>query len=168
MDGRKADGQPCRVTTSEGEDQARRSGHSPRSMTHRRRDAHKEGVVLDEHPLVSIVDDSESVRESLPGLLQHVGYKVQAFSSAEAFLASAALGETRCLILDIGLPGMSGLDLQQELSRRGRGMSIVFITAQGDKSLGPHLSALGAVACLFKPFSDDALLEAVEAALERR
>jgi len=124
--------------------------------------------VLDEHPLVSIVDDSESVRESLPGLLQHVGYKVQAFSSAEAFLASAALGETRCLILDIGLPGMSGLDLQQELSRRGRGMSIVFITAQGDKSLGPHLSALGAVACLFKPFSDDALLEAVEAALERR
>jgi FixJ family two-component response regulator len=123
---------------------------------------------MGKHPLVSVVDDSESVRESLPVLLQHVGFAVQAFSSAEAFLASGAAHETRCLILDVGLPGMSGPDLQQELIRLGIAIPIVFITAQGDKSLGPHLVALGAVTCLFKPFSDGALLEAVENALERR
>jgi FixJ family two-component response regulator len=120
---------------------------------------------MSDHPLVSVVDDSESVRESVPDLLQHVGFAVQAFSSAEAFLASDAAAETRCLILDIGLPGMSGPDLQQELIRRGKAMPIVFITAQGDKSLQPRLVAAGAVACLFKPFSDHALLEAVEVAL---
>ena len=118
--------------------------------------------------LVSVVDDNESVRESLPDLLQQVGYAVQAFGSAEAFLASTTAAETRCLILDVGLPGMSGPDLQQELIRRGAAIPIVFITAQGDRSLGPRLVALGAVACLFKPFSDDALLEAVERALETR
>jgi FixJ family two-component response regulator len=120
------------------------------------------------HPLVSVVDDSDSVRESLPDLLQQVGFAVQAFSSAEAFLASDAAEETRCLILDIGLPGMSGPDLQQELIRRGKAMPIVFITAQGDQSLHPRLVARGAVACLFKPFSDHALLEAVEVAVGGR
>src|SRR5262245_24030351 len=120
---------------------------------------------MGEHALVSVVDDSESVRESLPDLLQQVGFAVQAFSSAEAFLASDAADATRCLILDIGLPGMSGPDLQQELIRRGKAMPIVFITAQGDNSLQPRLVAAGAVACLFKPFSDHALLEAVEVAL---
>ena len=123
-------------------------------------------LVMGKHPLVSVVDDSDSVRESLPDLLRHIGYAVQAFSSAEAFLASGAVDESHCVILDVGLPGMSGPELQQELSRRGKAIPIVFITAQGDKSLGPRLVALGAVACLFKPFSDDALLEAVEQALE--
>src|SRR5262245_37434029 len=84
-------------------------------------------------PLVSLVDDNESVRESVPDLLQQSGYAVQAFASAEAFLASKALAETSCLILDVGLPGMSGPDLQQELTRRGMKIRIVFITAQGDK-----------------------------------
>jgi FixJ family two-component response regulator len=116
-------------------------------------------------PLVSVVDDNDSVRESLPDLLEHVGFAVHAFASAEAFLASAAADDTNCLILDVGLPGMSGPDLQQELIRRGKGVPIVFITAQGDKSLHPRLLAAGAVACLFKPFSDTALLEAVDAAL---
>jgi FixJ family two-component response regulator len=123
---------------------------------------------MSERPLVTVVDDSESVRESLPDLLQHVGFAVQAFASAEAFLASDAPDATSCLVLDVGLPGMSGPDLQQELSRRGKGVPIVFITAQGDKSLRPRLLAGGAVACLFKPFSDTALLEAVEAALGMR
>jgi FixJ family two-component response regulator len=118
-----------------------------------------------ERPLVSVVDDSDSVRESLPDLLQEFGFAVEAFSSAEAFLASDAHSETSCLILDVGLPGMSGPDLQQELRRRGNATPIVFITAQGDTSLGPRLLARGAVACLLKPFSDDALLEAVNTAL---
>jgi FixJ family two-component response regulator len=120
---------------------------------------------MNERPLVGVVDDSESVRESLPDLLQQVGFVVHAFGSAEAFLASAAVDETRCLILDVELPGMSGPDLQQELLRRGKAIPIVFITAQGDKSLQPRLIAAGAAACLFKPFSDTALLDAVEAAL---
>ena len=122
---------------------------------------------MNKRAVVAVVDDNESVRESLPDLLQHVGLAVQAFASAEAFLASGAASETKCLILDVGLPGMSGPDLQQELRRRGQAIPIVFITAQGDKSLQPRLISLGAVACLFKPFSDDALLEAVDRALER-
>jgi FixJ family two-component response regulator len=97
--------------------------------------------------------------------LQQVGFAVHSFASAEEFLASAAIADTKCLILDVGLPGMSGPDLQRELSRRGSAIPIVFITAQGDQSLGPHLVAQGAVACLFKPFSDTALLDAIEAAL---
>ena len=117
------------------------------------------------NPLVVVVDDSDSVRESLPDLLQQVGFAVQAFSSAEAFLASEAATETSCLILDVGLPGMSGPDLQEELIRRGHDIPIVFITAQGDTSLRPRLIARGAAACLFKPFADTVLLEAVDTAL---
>jgi FixJ family two-component response regulator len=122
---------------------------------------------MNKRPLVAVVDDSDSVRESLPDLLQQVGFTVETFASAEAFLGSKVAHETKCLILDVGLPGMSGPDLQQELKRRGNAVPIVFITAQGDKSLRPRLLAAGATACLFKPFSDTALLEAVEAAVER-
>ena len=118
--------------------------------------------------MVSVVDDSESVRESLPDLLQSFGFAVQAFESAEAFLASEAAGETNCLILDVCLQGMSGPDLQQELNRRGQSIPIVFITAQGDKSLRPRLIGRGAAACLLKPFGDSELLEAVNRALEVR
>jgi FixJ family two-component response regulator len=117
---------------------------------------------------VALVDDSDSVRESLPDLLEQVGLAVQAFDSAEAFLASGVLDTAQCLILDVGLPGMSGLDLQQELGRRGRHLPIVFITAHGDRSLGPRLLATGAVACLFKPFTDTALIDAVELAVRMR
>ena len=115
--------------------------------------------------LVSIVDDDESVRESLPDLLKELGFAVQAFSSAEAFLESEAIGKTECLILDISMPGMSGLDLQQELARRRHDIPIVFITAQGDHGLRPRVLARGAVDCLFKPFSETALFEAVNTAL---
>ena len=122
---------------------------------------------MSKRSLVAVVDDSESVRESLPDLLLHSGLDVQAFASAEAFLESEVVQQTSCLILDVGLPGMSGPDLQQELTRRGHAVPIVFITAQGDASLRPRLLARGATACLFKPFSDTALLEAVNAALGR-
>ena len=118
--------------------------------------------------LVSVVDDDESVRESLPDLLRQFGYAVQAFPSAEAFLASEIVGQTSCLILDIAMPGMSGPDLQRELANRRQHIPIVFITANGDKTIRPRLLADGAVECLFKPFSDAALLEALTAALRMR
>jgi|SRR5215472_5689849 len=118
-------------------------------------------------PLVSVVDDDESVRESLPDLLRQVGFAAEAFSSAEAFLESNLVGETSCLILDIAMPGMSGPDLQQELIRRQHKLPIVFITATGDRSVRPRLLAQGAVECLFKPFSEAALLEALDAARMR-
>ena len=126
------------------------------------------GLAVSERPQVAVVDDDISVRESLPDLLQQVGFAVQAFASAEAFLNSDAALATSCLVLDVGLPGMSGPDLQRELGHRGRRVPIVFITAKGDKSLQTRLVATGAVACLFKPFSDTALIEAVEAALGMR
>jgi FixJ family two-component response regulator len=115
--------------------------------------------------LVSVVDDDESVRESLPDLLKEFGYAVQAFSSAEAFLASEYVGQTQCLILDIAMPGMSGPDLQRELTRRRQDIPIVFITAHGDGTVRPRLLKQGAVECLFKPFSEKALLEALSAAI---
>jgi FixJ family two-component response regulator len=119
--------------------------------------------------VVSVVDDSESVRESLPDLLRLVGYDVEAFASAEEFLTSDAPSATNCLILDVGLPGMSGPDLQQELRHRGSTIPIVFITALGDDaSLRGRLIADGAAAVLFKPFTDTTLLDAVEAALGTR
>ena len=123
---------------------------------------------MSKRSLVSVVDDDESVRESLPDLLRQFGFAVQAFSSAEAFLASDAVSETSCLILDIAMPGMSGPDLQQELMRRRQEIPIVFITAQGDKTVRPRLLAQGAVECLFKPFSETALLDALNAALRMR
>ena len=118
--------------------------------------------------LVSIVDDDESVRESVPDLLRQCGFAVEAFSSAEAFLASDVVGDTNCLLLDIAMPGMSGPDLQRELTRRSQIIPIVFITASGDTTLRPRLLAEGAVDCLFKPFSDTALLDAVSAAMRMR
>jgi FixJ family two-component response regulator len=118
--------------------------------------------------LVSVVDDDESVRESLPDLLRQFGFAVQAFSSAEAFLASDVVSETSCLLLDVAMPGMSGPDLQQELIRRRREIPIVFITANGDRNIRPRLLSNGAVECLFKPFSEAALLDAVNAALRMR
>ena len=124
--------------------------------------------VMGQQPLVSVVDDDESVRESLPDLLRQCGFAAQAFSSAEAFLASEALGETRCLILDIAMPGTSGPDLQQELIRRRHQIPIVFITAHSDESVRPELLARGAAECLFKPFSETALIDALNTALRMR
>ena len=115
--------------------------------------------------LVSVVDDDESVRESLPDLLKEFGFAAQAFSSAEEFLASGHLGQTKCLILDIEMPGMSGPDLQRELILRRQAIPIIFITAHKSEMMGPRLVGLGAVECLLKPFSDTALLGALNSAL---
>ena len=116
-------------------------------------------------PLVSVVDDDESVREAVPDLLRELGFEAEAFASAEEFLAADYLRGTRCLVLDVSMPGMDGPELQAELARRGHFIPIVFITAQQDDGLRPRVLAAGAVACLFKPFSDTALLDAVNAAL---
>jgi FixJ family two-component response regulator len=116
--------------------------------------------------LVTVVDDDESVRESLPDLLREFGFAVEAFSSAEQFLASDCIEQTRCLILDIAMPGMSGPDLQRELTRRRYEIPIVFITAHSDETVRPRMLEGGAVECLFKPFSEGALLAALNAALE--
>jgi FixJ family two-component response regulator len=116
--------------------------------------------------LVSVVDDDESVRESLPDMLRQFGLAARAFSSAEAFLASDVVGQTSCLILDVAMPGMSGPDLQRELASRRQRIPIVFITASGDTAIRTRVLADGAVECLFKPFSDEALLDALNAALQ--
>jgi len=115
--------------------------------------------------LVSVIDDDESVRESLPDLLREFGYAVEAFSSAEEFLASDCVGRTSCLLLDVVMPGMTGPDLAQELTLRRHEIPIVFITAQGGETVRPRLLEQGAVECLLKPFSETALLNALDAAL---
>jgi FixJ family two-component response regulator len=115
--------------------------------------------------LVSVVDDDESVRESLPDMLRQFGFAAAAFSSAEEFLASDAIGRTNCLILDVKMPGMSGPDLQRELATLGQPIPIVFITASGDKAFRARLLSDGAVECLFKPFTEAALLDALHSAL---
>lgn len=121
--------------------------------------------MCDTRALVSVVDDDESVRESLPDLLMVCGYRVRAFASAEEFLVSGAVRHTGCLILDIAMPGMSGPDLQRELELRRERVPIVFVTAHKDETDRSRLLEQGAVECLFKPFSEGALLEAVEKAL---
>ena len=124
--------------------------------------------MMGKRSMVSVVDDDESVRESLPDLLREFGFAAEAFSSAEAFLASDVVRETSCLLLDVAMPGMSGPELQQELIRRRRDIPIVFITAGDDESVRPRLLAEGAVECLFKPLSETALLDALNAALRVR
>ena len=116
--------------------------------------------------LVSVVDDDESVRESLPDLLREFGFAVRPFSSAEEFLASDCVDRTKCLILDVGMPGMTGPELQQELKQRGQKIPIIFITAQRDETIRSQVLGQGAIECLFKPFSETALSDAVNAALE--
>lgn len=117
------------------------------------------------HPLVSVVDDDESVRESLPDLLKEFGFSVRTFSSAEEFLASDNIEKNSCLILDVAMPGMTGPELQHELARRGLRIPIVFITAHANDTIRPRLIKQGAVECLFKPFSEAALQEALSSVL---
>jgi len=112
-----------------------------------------------------VVDDDESVRESLPDLLKEFGFEAQTFSSAEEFLASISIAETRCLVLDVAMPGMTGPDLQRELKNRDQSIPIVFVTGQRDEAIRPRLIAEGAVDCLFKPFEPTDLLQALNTAL---
>ncbi len=114
---------------------------------------------------ISVVDDDESLRESLEGLLKALGYKVEVFSSAESFLISDARRKTDCLLLDIRMPGMSGPELQRELTSRGEQISTIFITSHGSDEVVANVMAQGAVACLPKPFTEDALLKAISLSL---
>jgi FixJ family two-component response regulator len=118
--------------------------------------------------VVSVVDDDESVRESLPDLLRSFGLDAQPFASAEEFLASDSLALTDCLVLDVAMPGMSGVELQEELERQGSCVPIVFMTAHSVERVRRKVLRRGAVACLLKPFSERAILDAVHAALGER
>ena len=115
-------------------------------------------------PLISVVDDDESVRESLPDLLREFGFDVRAFSSAEEFLDSGHVNQTKCLILDIAMPGMTGPELQKELGIHRKEIPIIFITAHADETTRPQMMQNGAVECLSKPFSESALLDALNLA----
>ena len=117
--------------------------------------------------IVFVVDDDVSVRESLELLIKSAGWRSETFASAQEFLSHPRAMVPCCLVLDVTLPGLNGLDLQQQLADR-TDMPIIFITAQGDQSLRPRLVARGAVACLFKPFSDTAMIEALNSALRMR
>lgn len=115
-------------------------------------------------PLVSVVDDDESIRESLPDLLNAFGYAARAFSSAQEFLESEAMSQTAILILDIAMPGMTGIELQSELKRRGSQLPIIFVTANWDETSCRRVVEQGAIACLAKPFSEKDLRKALKAA----
>jgi FixJ family two-component response regulator len=116
-------------------------------------------------PLISVVDDDDSIRESLRGLLESLGFAVETFPSAQAFLDSKWLPITDCLILDVRMPGMRGPDLRRELCRLGYEIPTVFITAHGDEDVRPRVLSEGAVDCLLKPFTEAALLGAIRRAL---
>ena len=123
------------------------------------------GTGATERPLLSVVDDDEMLRESLPELLREFGFAARAFSSAKEFLSSGCIDDTSCLILDIVMPGMTGPELQQELKRLGREIPIIFISGQKDEAIRAQVLKRGAAAFLLKPFSDTALLAAINSAL---
>jgi FixJ family two-component response regulator len=115
--------------------------------------------------VVAVVDDDESVRESLPDLLASFGFRARPYATAEAFLASGEIGQTDCLVLDVAMPGMTGPDLHRELMRLGHAIPVVFITAHSDNEALRGAPKQGVVARLTKPFSEAAMLEAVREAL---
>jgi FixJ family two-component response regulator len=120
-----------------------------------------------ESKLVAIVDDDDSVRGTLQELLRSPGFSSRAFDSAEAFLGSGHHPETACLITDIRMPGMSGLELQAKLNSERCRIPTIFITAHGDEEMRLQALRAGAVEFLPKPFDDEVLIESVRAALER-
>jgi FixJ family two-component response regulator len=120
---------------------------------------------MSKRPLIAVVDDDESVRESLPDLLRVLGFEAHAFSSANEFLGSESVDQANGLILDVAMPGRTGPELQQELAVRRPGLPIVFITAHRDETLRFRLLGRGAIACLYKPFTDTDLLKALQRAL---
>lgn len=138
----------------------------PHEMTHCLLMESPDGRSGCERPLLSVVDDDESVRESLPDLLREFGFAARTFSSAEEFLSSSCIDQTTCLILDIAMPGMSGPELHQELKRRGQQIPTIFITGQRDETIRARVLRQGVAGFLLKPFSDAALLAAIKAALQ--
>ena len=117
--------------------------------------------------VISIVDDDQSIREAIESLIRSVGFSTETFASAEDFLKWEDRETTSCLILDLRLPGMSGLELQRILTSARARIPIVYVTAHGDEQARDRALAAGAVEFLRKPFSEDSLLEAVRAALKR-
>jgi FixJ family two-component response regulator len=128
----------------------------------------KKGICMSEFPLISIVDDDDSLRNSLNNLIRSVGFGAQGFSSAEAFLKSNQLHDTACLILDVRMPGMSGLELQRQLIAADCQIPIVFIKSHGDYYARSRALAAWAVEFLYKPFREEALLNAIHTALESK
>jgi FixJ family two-component response regulator len=116
--------------------------------------------------LVTIVDDDDLVRSALQGLLKSAGFSAQAFASAEEFLKSGQPGQTACLITDMRMPGISGLELQARLNAENYQIPTIFITAHGDEAIRMQALRAGAVEFLAKPFDDEVLLDSVRAALE--
>ena len=116
-------------------------------------------------PLISIVDDDEALRSSLEDLIRSAGFRVQGFSSAEAFLRSNQVQTTDCLILDVRMPGMTGPGLQRDLRSESADLAIIFITAYENPNVRAQVMEAGAVAFLYKPFYEEDLLGAINAAL---
>jgi FixJ family two-component response regulator len=116
--------------------------------------------------LIAIVDDDEAIRSALEGLMRSAGLQARSFASAEEFLESGLHQKTGCLIVDIRMPGMSGLELQAKLSSENCRIPTIFITAHGDERMRMQALRAGAVEFLAKPFDDEVLLDSVRAALE--
>ena len=123
---------------------------------------------MSETALISIVDDDESMREAIQSLLRSVGFRAKTFASGEQFLQSDQIENTACLILDVRMPGMSGLELQRRLMATQCRIPIVFVTAHGEEEARSRALQEGAVDFLLKPFSEEALLNAIQAALHAR
>ena len=124
-----------------------------------------QSIIRPSMPLVAIVDDNESIREAVDGLMRSIGFRAESFSSAEEFLAGRRLNEMACLILDLKLGGMDGLELQRQLVAANLHIPIIFITAQWDETARAKALLMGAVDFLRKPCDGAALLHAVDAAL---
>jgi FixJ family two-component response regulator len=121
---------------------------------------------MSENPLIAVVDDDASIRRALQGLLRSVGFRAAAFASAEDFLQASQLQDTACLIVDVRMPGMSGLELQRHLATTNRPIPLIFITAHGDAEARARALRAGAVDFLYKPFSEEGLLRAIQSALQ--
>jgi FixJ family two-component response regulator len=117
-------------------------------------------------PLISIVDDDDAVRNSLDDLIRSIGFRTQGFPSADAFLSSNQPRDTACLILDVRMPGMNGLDLQRQIVAANWRIPIIFITSHADDDARARALQAGAVAFLYKPFREEELLNAIDAALK--
>jgi FixJ family two-component response regulator len=122
---------------------------------------------MPEVPLISIVDDDDALRNSLDDLIRSIGFRTQGFPSAEAFLSSNQPCDTACLILDVRMPGMNGLDLQRQIVAANWGIPIIFITSHADDHARARALEAGALAFLYKPFREEELLTAIDAALNR-
>jgi FixJ family two-component response regulator len=118
-------------------------------------------------PLIAIVDDDDALRTSLDDLIRSVGFRTQGFSSAEAFLSSNQVQDTACLILDVRMPGMSGLELQRQLGAANWPIPIIFVTAHADDDARVRALEAGAVDFLYKPFREEELLDAIDTALKQ-